>query len=211
MAFEINGKVGPGYAGDGSLVDPRMTKDLATVVQDLHGRFYESTYRGNTFIASIGTAGVAPGTVFSTTPPLTLYNPLNSGVNLSIISASLGYISGTLGGGTIFYGVNTNTAQAAPTGGTSLTPICSLIGNSSLPKGKAFSGSTLVVAPTILRDFAVMGAFLATTANLFPPIRDIIDGSMIIIPGASISLQAVAAAGTSPLVVLAFTWEEVPV
>lgn len=211
MAYEVNGKVGPGYAGDGSLVDPRHTKDLAIVMQDLHGRFYETTYRGNTFIASTGVAGVAPGTALSTTPPFILYNPLNSGVNLSVISASLGFISGTLGAGTIVYAANTNIAQAAPTGGTALTPINVLIGNNTLAKGKAFQSSTLAVAPTILRDFAIIGAFTTSTANMYVPIRDIIDGSIIIAPGAALSLQGVAGAGTTPLVTLAMTWEEIPV
>ena len=211
MTIEIQGKVGPGYAADGNTADPRMTRDLATVIQDLHGRFYETTYRGNTFIASTGVAGVAPGTALSTTPPFTLYNPLNSGVNLVLISASLGYISGTLGAGTIVYGVNVNTAQAAPTGGTTLTPICSLVGNGSLPRGKAFQGATLAVAPTILRDMVVLGAFAGAAAPPNPPVRDVIDGSIIIIPGASVSLQGVAGAGTTPLVTLAITWEEVPV
>ena len=210
MAFEINGKVGPGYANDGSLVDPRMTKDLGLVCQDLHGRFYESTYRGNTFIASTAVAGVAPGTALSTTPPFTLYNPLGSGTNLSIVSASIGYISGTLGAGTIVYAVNNNTAQAAPTGGTSLVPINTFVGNNTLPHGKAFQGATLAVAPTILRDCVILGAF-AGAAALFPPIRDIVDGTIIIIPGASISLQGVAAAGTTPLLTFAVTWEEIPV
>lgn len=210
MAFEINGKVGPGYANDGSLVDPRMTKDLGLVCQDLHGRFYESTYRGNTFIASTAVAGVAPGTALSTTPPFTLYNPLGSGTNLSIVSASIGYISGTLGAGTIVYAVNNNTAQAAPTGGTSLVPINTFVGNNTLPHGKVFQGATLAVAPTILRDCVILGAF-AGAAALFPPIRDIVDGTIIIIPGASISLQGVAAAGTTPLLTFAVTWEEIPV
>lgn len=211
MAFEIQGRVGPGFAQDGSLVDPRMTKDLGAVVQDLHGRFYETTYRGNTFIASTGVAGVAPGTALSTTPPFTLYNPINSGFNLSIISASIGYISGTLGAGSIFYAVNTNTSQAAPTGGTVLTPICSLIGNTSAPRGKTFQGSTLAATPTILRDLIYLPAFAGGANAMAPPVRDIVDGSIIIIPGASMSLQAVAGAGTTPLVTFAITWEEIPI
>lgn len=211
MSIEIQGKVGPGYAADGNTADPRMTKDLAMVIQDLHGRFYETTYRGNTFIASTGVAGVAPGTALSTTPPFTLYNPLNSGVNLVLISASMGYVSGTLGAGMIVYGANNNTAQAAPSGGTVLVPVCSLIGNVSLPRGKAFQGSTLAAAPTILRDFCVLGAFAGGAAAPTPPVRDIVDGSIIIGPGASVSLQGVAGAGTSPLVTLAVTWEEVQI
>jgi hypothetical protein len=211
MAFEVNGKVGPGYAGDGSLVDPRQTRDLATVMQELHGRYYETTYRGGTFIASTGVGGVAPGTALGTAPPFTLYNPLNSGVNLVIVSASLGFISGTLGAGTIVYAANTNTAQAAPTGGTTLVPINALIGNGSLPKGKAFQGSTVAATSVIVRDFAIIGAYTASTVNMFPPIRDIVDGSIIVSPGASVSLQGIAGAGTTPLVTLAMTWEEVPV
>ena len=196
MAFEVNNKVGPGYAADGQLANPRLTKDCGMVIQEMHGHFYEVTYRGATFIASIGVGGVAPGTVLSTTPPLTLYNPLNSGVNLSIISASDGYISGQLGNGTLVYAVNTNTAQAAPTGGTAITPICTLIGSGSLPKAKAYTGATVAAIPTILRDCNILGT-VNNDANIFVPLRDIVDGSIVIMPGASLSLQAISTAGTS--------------
>jgi len=204
--IESQGKVGPGYSTDGNLVNSRMTKDLALVTQDLHGRFYESTCRGNTFIASTGAAGVAPGTALSTTPPFTLYNPSGSETHLVIISSSIGYISGTLGSGSIYYAVNNNSSQAAPSGGTVLIPICSLIGNNYAPKGKVFQGATLATTPTLLKDLAIMGSTSTT-----PPIKDLIDGTIIITPGTSISLQAVASAGIGLLFTFSMIWEEVKI
>lgn len=209
MPIDVYGRVGPGYATDGNSAEPRLTKDLGVVVQHLHSSYFEAVTRGQIFTASTGVAGVAPGTALSTTPPFTLYNPLGSGVNLVIVSASLGYISGTLGAGTVVYAVNNNIAQAAPTGGTTLTAINGLIGNASASKAKVFQGSTLATTPTILRDAFILPAFAGAAAAPSPPVRDIVDGAMVVMPGAALSLQAIAAAGTSPLALFSMTWEEV--
>lgn len=154
-------------------------------------------------------AGVAPGTALSTTPPLSLWNPPASGKNLSITKVSVGYVSGTLGAGNI--AVGQVTAQVTvPTGGTEITPSCSLIG---FPRGvgRAFTGSTLASAPTIVRPVFNLGAFTAATA-LAPQDCDVlIDGSIIVPPGAAICLQGIATAGTTPLVILGVTYEEIPV
>lgn len=156
--------------------------------------------------ACTAVAGVAPGTALSTTPPFTLYNPANSGKIASVLCAILGYVSGTLGSGTIVFAVNATPGQAVPTGGTELTPQCQLIGGA---RGacRVFQGSTLAATPVILRPAFVLGAY-AGGADLPGPRECYVKGSINLSAGTSVSLQGVAAAGTTPLVLLAMEWEE---
>lgn len=209
MGLQVFGDVGPQTLTDGVQAPFRLGKSGETIVQELHGRYYEAVKRGNVYVASTAGAGVAPGTVLSTTPPFTIYNPAGSGVDLVLMQAWLAYISGTLGAGALVWAVNNSPQQAAPTGGTVLTPINALL-SSNLGRGKAFQGSTLAAAPTIFRPFCSLGASLATTAVQPWQAYEPTDGAIVIPQGCSASLQAIAAAGSTPLVLLSAAWEEVP-
>lgn len=204
-----DGKVGLVSVADGSLVMPRATRTGARVGANGHGWLTEPVSRGNVFVVSTAVAGVAPGTVLNTTPPMCLWNPPNSGKNLSVLKASLGYVSGTLGGGSLVAAV-VPIQSAAPTTGTELTPQCTLLG---FPNGvaRAFQGSTVASVPAILRSLFAMGAFLATTALPPAPIVENLDGEIVIPPGSALAIQAVAAAGTSPLTMIGLVYEELPV
>jgi hypothetical protein len=62
----------------------------------------------------------------------------------------------------------------------------------------------------VIGPFCSIGAHLASTAVApWQIVRDI-NGGIVIAPGGVFSLQGVAAAGTSPLVVFGAFWEEVP-
>jgi hypothetical protein len=158
------------------------------------------------FTASIAVAGVAPGTALSTTPPMAVLNPLNSGYNLAVLKTSIGYVSGTLGAGSIVYAFVTPQATV-PTGGTELTPVSDLIGQIR-GAGRAFSGSTLSGTPLIIRPAYNMGAALATTALGVSVCQDLVEGEIMIPPATCFVMQGVAAAGTTPLVILSVVWEE---
>jgi hypothetical protein len=209
MAQEIQGKVGPGYAADGSLVDPRMTKDLATVVQDAHGKYYEAVYRGTVFEAVTAAAGTTPGTSIGTTGAFTLYNPINSGKNLVVIDAAFGYVSGTLGSGTLYLVGNTNPSAAAVTG-TAITPVNLLLGG-AVGVGKAFTGSTLPATPTALSVLAILTEEVATTLNQYLLTRTVLDGKYIVAPGCALSFEAVTVSSSTPLAVFSMAWEEVAI
>lgn len=209
MAIEIQGRVGPGYAADGTNQDPRMTRDLGLTVQDLHGRFYEAVYRGNVFEAATATSGVAPGTAIGTTAAFTLFNPKNSGKNLVLLDADMGYVSGTLGSGTVYICASTNPAANAVTG-TTITPTNLLIGG-AFGVGQAFTTATLPAAPTAIHPLWVLSPMLATTVFAPVDLRIVLDGKYIITPGCALSFEAVAGAGTSPLVTFSMSWEEVAV
>lgn len=181
----------------------------ALVVANTHGQFHESAVNGKIMYATNAITGVAPWTTFSTTPPLALWNPPSSGFYLSITKVSVGYVSGTLGAGNIAIGQIT-AQNTVPTTGTEIAPQCSLIG---FPRGvgRAFTGSTFTSAPTIIRPVFNMGAFVGTAAIAPQDCDILIDGSIIVAPWAAVALQGVAGAGTTPLVILGFTYEEIPV
>jgi hypothetical protein len=204
----LEGRVGEKLAAEGAIEQVRLSRFTEGVFVEGHPRLYEAARLGKLHAACTAAAGVAPGTALSTTPPLTLYNPQNSGKLLVPVRAAVGYVSGTLGAGTIVYGVNATTTQAAPASGTELTPQCTLVGS---PKGVArvYQGSTLAAAPTIYRPMCVLSAFLATSDVGNMILVDQIDGELALLPGASMSLQGIAAAGSSPLVLLAMVWEEI--
>lgn len=194
---------------DGAVGTARGSRTGCLVTAQGHGAFTESATRGVIMEACNAVAGVAPGTALSTTPPLALWNPPSSGKNLAILKSYMGYISGTLGGGSIVYGI-VPSQVTVPSTGTELTPQCSLIG---APRGvgRAFSGSTLSAVPTILRPAFVLGALTAATAVAPDPALDLVDGAIVLPPGAVLCMQGIAAAGTTPLVLLALIYEEIPV
>jgi len=206
---DFEGKVGPQALSDGSRAQARLMTTGELAASQVHARYWEAVRRGTVYSGCTGAAGVAPGTALSTTPPFTLYNPKTSGKHLTVLMALMGYISGTLGAGTVVYAVNTDPTAAAPTGGTALTAINALLGGPA-GVGQVFQGATLPAVPTIYRPFAVVGAFAGGAESPKVVVQEL-DGSIIVAPGCALSLQAIAGAGTSPLVLFGMVWEEVAV
>ena len=208
MALETQVRVGVQRAPDGDLRVARAGRDLDTIVSNLHGRFYEQAKRGGVFTGQTAATGVAPGTAIGTTAAFSLFNPAGSGVDLVVLKATMGYVSGTLGAGFISYVANIDPAAAATTG-TAITPVNALLGGGK-GLGKPFTTAT-IPAPSVVRPFCSLGASLASTAVQPWQISDDVDGAIVVAPGCTISLHGTAAAGTSPLVVFGMTWEEVPI
>lgn len=202
-------KVGLTNLANGAVNILRGDKTGALIIANTHGSFNESATQGKIMYATNLVAWVAPGTSLTAVPPLALWNPPASGYNISITKVSVGYVSGTLGAGNIAMG-SIPAQVTVPTGGAELTPTCSLLGS---PRGvaRAFSASTFISVPTIIRPVFNLGAFTAATA-LAPQDCDVlVDGGIVIPPGSAICLQGIAAAGTTPLVIFGLTYEEIPV
>jgi hypothetical protein len=206
MPVQQTGLVGKQSYGDGSQASVRQGRTGELIVQEYHAPLFQVTKEGGVFKAVTGVAGVAPGTALGATAGFALYNPANSGVNLVILSAKLAYISGTLGAGALYWALNNAAAQAAPTG-TAITP---LNANSSTASAaaKAFTTATLPASPVAFDLFCSLAPLLATTAVQPFVVEQDIKGGIIVLPGNILSLQAVATAGTAPLVAYSVTWEE---
>src|SRR5437870_6134728 len=98
----IQGQVGPQVVSDGTETTPRLGRSSEVIVTELHGKYYESNFRGNLFHATIDTGGVALA-VAGTASGIALANPAGSGKNLSLVRVALGVVSGTFVTGTIMH------------------------------------------------------------------------------------------------------------
>jgi hypothetical protein len=213
MGLKINGQVGPRVIADGAETEIRLDRSGAQVVTAAHGRYAEASMRSVVYGAATAAAGVAPGTALSTTPPFSLWNPTGSGVVLSVLRTSMGYVSGTLGAGTIVYGF-VPAQTTLPSGGSELTTFATNI-SAARARGRVLQGSTHVAAGTIAGPAFCIQPTLATApaAGGFVPLAPAIDdvaGLWTVQPGSALILQGVAAAGTSPLVSFGCMWEEIP-
>jgi hypothetical protein len=205
-------RVGATGQGDGTNAIARGTKEAGQVVQQQHGKYAEAALRGLMFAACTPSAGATPGTAVGTTAALSLYNPPGSGKRLFVKKVNVGYISGTLGAGTIYHcGDNTAPNQAAPTGGTAITPVCTDLGNPTGSVAKVGTGTTVANTPQRLYPLCAVNAMLATTATNPAEVQDDVDGAIIVEPGTTYSIQADAAAGTSPKVSIGVVWEEMAI
>lgn len=201
--------VGPSYNADGTTPALRFGKTSEQTVGQAHGKYYEAASRGVMFNAC-AQAGVAPGTSLGTTACLVLYNPPGSGKRLAIKKVSAGYVSGTLGAGTVFHCVLGTITQTAPSSGTLLVNNCCDVGNANAGVGVVRTGAT-VVQPVAYRPFFSTGAELATTASAMQEMTEDIDGEIVLEPGCTYQIQGITAAGSTPLIAPGITWEEIPI
>lgn len=201
---------GLAYAqGTSGLVSAREAKTLEQVTTQAHGKYYEAASRGVLWSACEQGTGIAPGTALGTTAFFALYNPAGSGFVVAVKKVNVGYISGTLGAGTLYHCVNTSTSQAAPSSGTALSNVCCLIGGGYSSVALARVNAT-VATPVAYRPFVSLNAMLASTATNPVDLWEDLDGEIVLLPGTSYQLQAVAAAGSTPKLTVGVSWEEVP-
>src|SRR3990167_5196685 len=202
----VGGRVGLVNVADGVGAVLRLGKQADLIVSQLMGELYEGASRGKLFTASIGAAGVAPGTALGTAPPITIHNPASSGILVAIRSVMMGYLSGTLGAGIIVHCFNLQ--AAAPSSGTELTPQGQPLG-AAAGKAKAYTGSTVAATSTMLRPTGFsLGAGLASTAELpTGPQKEDVGGAIVIAAGYAYSLQGITAAGSTPLVIFGIEYQ----
>lgn len=201
-------QVGPISGSDMTLVTARGGKTGETITGQAHGHYYEAVSRGNVYSACTAVAGVAPGTALGTTVPFVLYNPIGNTKNLVVLEVSLGYVSGTLGAGHINLCTNVTPGEAAPTG-TAIVhrPRKTRVGSGT---ALAFTTATVAAAEIVMWPVFNLDASLATTAGVgSAPNVYKVDGGFVVTAGFYAALHGIAAAGSTPLVVLGMMWEEV--
>lgn len=191
-------RVGLKKSSTGAVEGIALTPDTAQFVAPSHFPYTEVARQGQTFSVCTAAAGMDPGTALTTAPPLTLYNPVGSPGALAIVRAGLGYVSGTLGAGMLVLAAIPHLQQGAPTGGILLVPQCTFIGVSG-NRAQAFQGATLVSIPELVKPLLPL--------PLGGKTEEVLDGTYLVAPGCSVSLAVMAAAGTTPLVVVYLVWE----
>jgi hypothetical protein len=208
---QLTTRVGSLFSTDGTTPPARAGKTGEVIVGQAHGKYYEAVSRGNVYSAAVppGT-GVAPGTTLTTSGnAFVLYNPKGSGKRLKVLRTSAGYISGTLGAGCLVYACRNDPTVTAPSSGTTITPVNNDVGAANNSVAVPRFNATLDSAPTTLRPFCSMGAFVGGANNAPAVCTDDNDGEFVVEQGCSLVVTGVAGSGTSPLLTIGMEWEEI--
>lgn len=210
----IQGEVGPASSSSisaGVNINLRQGQLGELVVQQLHGRMYETTYRGNMYCAYINALTLAsthatPLAAGTGTPIIGLHNPIGSGVNLVIQRTAYNTTSGTPGGPLLYNLIVNPQNITAASAGTYFN--CASLqqagARARLFNNTATTGST---AGTALRTIGGTTTTAAAAGNYL--ITDNVEGAIIVPQGLMLGL-ACTAAGTTHIISAFMEWEEVP-
>jgi hypothetical protein len=208
------GTVGPVGGSRSQLADGtnnvpvRMGRMAELMVSELHGRYYEQTYRGNVFSAAnqAAVATVALGT--TTYTGLAISNNNGNPVNLSMLKVSwvnsvavptAGYLALETG-----FNMSSNVTHTTPG-----TVYNHLIGAGNVPYGTMDVAATLPTAPVHRMGLTDLGS-VATTAYGTTGIQAIdLEGSIILPPGAYVCPYTFATNTVAWF--FSASWEEVPI
>ena len=203
----------PASAGNNAILPVRSGQLGDAIVSELHGRYYETTYRGNSFLLSVSTAaavtaftGAAGGT-----PMLALFNPLGSGRNAVLNKIAVANVVAASAAGTAMFALYFGNT-AAITQATTVTPWAM---NTQLQSGSVMTGfrNVALTSSTAATNLIPIASYYwATAAGVGLVSNGVVEleGSVIIPPGAYAALGG-SAALTSATWVGSMSWEEVPV
>lgn len=207
MAIQISGQIGPQTLKEGPGTPVRQGNSGEQIVQQLHGRYYESTYRRNVFngavVGQVTTVGLA-----ATYTGLCLSNAPGSPVNLVVLKCGYAFIVAFPAGAVV--GLMTGYNAGTPV--THTTPV--------IPRGQFFnnagggqaglldSSATLPTAPTLNTIFAAgLTGAITTTPFGQGGVVDL-EGSLILPPGAYAAFYTSTVSGAAGGA-FSFSWEEV--
>jgi hypothetical protein len=206
MPLEIQGKVGPVAAADNTLADPRLLRDGSLAVSEIQGRYYENTYRKNTFMArAIVTAPVIFSTAAGTGGPFIWNGSTN---NVVILALGFGQtVSSTVAAA---IGLTGGTGQTVvPTATTAIDSLINTFLGGPLPGSSAYRVATPTAAGSFFLPLADMDTGALTTGvGGFNWIE--LAGCLIVPPNAWASLAASATA-TTLVIQVGLVYAEVPV
>jgi hypothetical protein len=222
MSVEYNSRAGYIVQAEGTPADARLSRIGATIIGDGQGKYYEQASRGLIFSAGLTawTSTVAAGNIIgaaaAASTQFAIWNPVNSGKNISILKFGVYPISGTAPIPAVFHSIS----KTAPTIATSVAAtygwfasnyaggaVGSVAGVLASQGGAALTGSSVL---TIVRA-ADLYITAGTAANLQGgKVVEYVDGDIVIPPG-TCWVPTWAAAGTTFLGGYSVTWEEIPV
>lgn len=206
MFNQVN--VGVQNNSDGSIITARGGKQGDQIASELHGRYYEQTYRGNVFSGSA--VGVTTTVSIAVTyTGLILTNPIGSGKNLAILSAGYSFIVAFAAGAHVGlmtgFNASTNVTHTTP-----VTPRSQLfIGSAGSGVGLLDSSAQMPTAPTVNMIFGSGLTGTITTAPQAGPAVIDVAGQIILTPGSYCAFYTSTASGASGSG-FSFVWEEVP-
>lgn len=209
--------ISTGGTADGATPQINFGRSNDVLMSEVHGKFYQQTYRGNMFYGSTATGGVVIPIASSLTPTYSIWNPAGSGKNLVPVVALIGWTATTAALGNLVWQATTNAgsgiSSTAPfvAFGTG-TPVNALLGAGKASVMRLGSGgtTTLVAAASFYRSTG-MSVTATTAATSVAPgwvWRDDFDGTSVIPPGNAIHLFGTTAIAITAQVTM--VWYEAP-
>lgn len=203
-------QVGPQVVSDGQTPLARAGKTSEQIMDQLHGRYYESAYRKQMYNGVIASVVNSNGTnTTSAYTGLCLSNPPGSTVNLVV--NKIGYGFNNVFAPAVAIGLMCGFASNANPVTNAITPTNQFYTGSGAGQGRLSSGLTVqnTVAPVVTHIFGagLTGTSLSTTV-VMGGLQDL-EGSLIIPPG---GYMCGYTSNTTPAgFAWSFSWEEVPV
>jgi hypothetical protein len=211
----------PSSSADGTQPQLRSGRMGDLITSPLHAHHYETTARGNVFSAQLASTSstIAAGNINSAaagaSTQFALFNPLNSGVYLSLLKVYVAAISGTAPGGPVNHSYSVGGTPAGTVG--FLAGISNLIGSGGRGKGQylaSAAGASLTGMTNALITLRPMNInFFAGALTAGSPVNWALEechGDVVIAPG-GLWVPTWSAAGTTFLNAYGVTWEEIPI
>lgn len=192
--------VGQQNLTDGLVAKSRGGRQAEQLVSELHGRYYEQTFRENMF-SVCNQAAVTTSTSLNTTfTGLAVANPTGSGYNLVINKFTCAQFAV---GAAAVVGISVGAGAAA---GSLTIRNRKFGGRSSIATASA--GAT-IAAPILMVTAGSVGSVATTGYGLQPAVVLDLEGSLIIQPGFFVASDTSIA--TTTALIFSFCWEEVPI
>ena len=221
--MQVQGTVGPQSAQSLSSGTPgnlRLGQMNDLIVSELHGKWYESAYRGNLYSVGMTATALSANTITltnATTPIVGLWNPSTSTVNCVIAKAKLqtcAFSGSPVAPGAYVWA--TSTGNSAITTGIVPMNRKTLALAGSQAKGFNISTALSGLSNNLVIQFAAAFGAMVSAQNLMaaPAFSsdgtEEFDGSLIVPPGGVLALLNTVST-TTVSVASALLWEEVPI
>jgi len=182
-----------------------------TIVSELHGRYYETAYRRNLFLATSPAASVTSAGIIASAAAYTglvLYNPVGNINNLVVNKVGVAFPVAPAA--VVVVGLTTLGVVSAVATTTAATTRNLYLGGAA-PTALAYSVATVTYSTAALpaHILGVVGTGAITVFSTITSLYDL-EGSLIIPPGYAASIYTSTAANTAGFWG-SFQWEEVPI
>lgn len=203
----FTGVVGPQSLANGASARPSLAKNGSVVVQDDLAAAVE---RGNCYIVANQAGVTSQAGLSATTPVLTLYNPLGSGVRGRLWYAAAHFEVAFAAAASVFLAAGTNSVAAAVTGTLTTAHRNLKLGGTNAQGNKIVPllAATLPAAPVAIDLLGVGLTGAITTVPGISPFARWYNGAILIEEGCNISIQTSTASGASSTL-CAYIWEEI--
>lgn len=202
----IQNQVGPiattSSIAAGTQVTNRAGNMGEAIFSELHGKYYEQTYRRGMFVIANQAVVTTSAALTTTWTGLLIGNPTTSTVNLVLQSFCCAQVAV---GAAAAVGLMTGTGATVT---ASLTPRNRYVGGAAA-SALSNAGQTLPGTPVLEQVFGSVGSLATTGYALQNGLYIDLAGSMILPPGAFVATYTTVA--TTSSLIFGFCWEEVPI